>query len=141
MITLYINGKESFNEFGIRLGPSAMAALMSPPEPKERIATAYPLEHGEESVGDMYLKARDFNLDIVISATNTESLMYWHNHFCDYITSQKTLDITTSLQEGVHYRCRYMGISTYSQHIDIQGTGGIIKMSLKLREENPKNRS
>lgn len=140
----YINGNDAYTyvaatghpALGVSLSDTALTALMSPPAMKEDIVNESRLEHGKRhtSTGNK-LQERELSLPIHITAKSQTDYLVQYADFVS-ILQGVTLNITTSFQSGVVYKCRYVSCTQFTQFIN-----GMAKLVLRLVEPNPNDRS
>ena len=134
---LYINGKDAYDEWGVSLEDGALEALMAPPSMKECIVNESRLENGKRRMNFApRIDERELTLPIHLVAKSKTLYLMQYGAFVTELTSKEYIEIETSHQEGVVYKCIYRSCNQFSQFID-----GLAKFSLKLVEPNPAERS
>lgn len=138
MINVTINGQQG-SRYGLTLDETALAVLMTPPPKKEDIRNESRLEHGVRVISNReYVKSaeRKLLLKCSISAPSREEFFRRFNLFCSEVLDGGEVDIQTSYQEGVVYRCRYKDCQQLTYY-----NGRLANFALNLTEPNPKNRN
>lgn len=139
---LYINGNDAYTIWGVSLEDGAIAALMTPPSMKESIVNESRLEHGKRRVNLLVrMDERELTLPMHIVANSATEWYTKYSAFVAYLTSAEILEIVTSFQSGVAYKCIYQSCTQYSQFYDPgDNRSGMAKFALKLIEPNPNDR-
>lgn len=112
---LFINGVD-VSEFGMSMDSSALSALMSPPPKKDWVTNAVRGEAGER-----YLKSdvpkcgkRELSLTFNLVAPDEETFFERYAKLCALLDGG-VLNLRTSFQPSVVYRCVYVSISQFSE--------------------------
>jgi len=131
---LIINNKDAFTEWGVSLSNGAKATLMAPLALKQRVSNESRLAHGKTTINTNLKKAsREFSLEMHMISSS----------WADYLDKKArweamlmggVLNIKTSWEEGVTYRCLYLSCNTFAEY------DGLAKFALRLEEPNPDNR-
>ena len=133
---LKINGKDAYLTWGVTMDDTSLSALMTPPSVKAYIENNDRTEHGKRVIIDnVRIDSRDITLQLNLTARSEEEFFSRYSSFCDEL-SKGILDIETSYQKGIVYHCIYQSCSQFSQFMRVIG-----KLTLKITEFNPKNRS
>lgn len=138
---LTINGKDAYTEWGLSMDSSALSALMTPAPIKSLIENDSRLEHGKKMIttnggtGCVRLASRDITLIFNITAKSDAEFLSRYSSFCEELACG-TLDIGTSFQPGVVYRCVYQSCQQFSEFVL-----GIGKFTLRLTEPDPTDRT
>lgn len=136
MIKLRINEKDAKQEYGASLSNGSLAALMTPPPAKERIANKSRLQHGTRIIANNdteKVDERQITLNVHFTANSEEEFLLRYANFCKMLAGG-VVNIEVELQSGrvLRYETYYQSCSQYSQFY-----GGIAKFALKLIEPNP----
>ena len=139
----YINSHDAYTyvaatghpALGVSLSDTALSALMSPPAMKEDIINESRLEHGRRrtSTGNM-MQERELSLPIHSTAKSKENYLTQYNDLLDILQGVE-LNISTSFQSDVVYKCRYVSCTQFTQFIN-----GMAKLVLRLVEPDPSDR-
>lgn len=133
---LIINGKDAFTNWGISLEPTTgISALMAPVPQKTAIENKSRAKNGKEVIPTTLQDERDITIPIHLCAKNKTDFLSKYGGFCAELATG-VVNITTSHNPGVMYRCTYISCNNYSQF-----RFGIAKYSLRLNEPNPANRA
>ena len=140
----YINNHDAYTyvaatghpALGVSLTDTALSALMTPPAMKEDIVNESRLEHGRRhaSTGNM-VQERELSLPIHITAKSQADYLTQYNDLISILQGVE-LNIKTSFQTGVVYKCRYVSCTQFTQFIN-----GMAKLVLKLVEPDPTDRT
>jgi hypothetical protein len=136
---LYINGFDAFVKWGISLNQDGLSALMTPAPNKGYITNDSRLEHGVRHVdkpSTVKVNERQVNITFNLTASTEEQFFARYAAFCTEVLEPGVLNIRTSFQPTVLYRCKYESCTQFAQFMR-----GIAHYSLRLTEPNPKNRS
>ena len=79
---------------------------------------------------------RQVNITFNLTASTEEQFFARYAAFCTEVLEPGVLNIRTSFQPTVLYRCKYESCTQFAQFMR-----GIAHYSLRLTEPNPKNRS
>ena len=132
---LYINGYDAYATWGVSLSDGAKAVLMQPAAIKERVSNASRLEHGKRILNIGLKKdSREFTLEMHMSSSS------WGDYLSKYAAWNAmlmggALNIETSWQVGVVYKCLYLSCAQFAEH------SGLAKFALRLVEPNPNDRT
>ena len=133
---LYINDQDAYTTWGVSFEDGALSALMTPPSMKDVIVNESRLEHGKRRMNLIpRMQERELTLPFHLVASNKTQYLQRYAAFVNEITGNEYVDIRTSYQVGVTYRCIYVSCSQFSQFID-----GLAKFTLKVIEPNPYER-
>lgn len=133
---LYINNKDAYTTWGISLSTDGLSALMTPTGIKTLVSDDCRLKNGTDYIVDnIRVTERSITLPLVMSALTEKAFFNQHSLFCQELKKVQ-LNIRTSFQDGVVYRCLYQSCTQYTQYMR-----GIAKFSLKLVEPNPTDRN
>ena len=136
---LYINGVDAFVKWGISLNQDGLSALMTPAPNKEYISNGSRLEHGVRyaDIPSMAkVDERQVNITFNLIASTEEQFFTRYAAFCTEVLEPGVVNIRTSFQPTILYRCVYVSCTQFAQFMR-----GIAHYSLRLIEPNPKNRS
>lgn len=132
---LIINGMDAFAMWGVSLSDGAKAVLMQPVALKERVSNESRLEHGKRYINTATKKAsREFTLEMHMTSSS------WSDYLAKYAAWNEmlmngTLNIVTSWQAGVVYKCLYVSCTQFAEY------GGLAKFAIRLVEPNPDDRT
>ena len=132
---LYINGDDAYTTYGVSLADGAKAVLMQPVALKERVTNSSRLEHGKRYINlGLKKESREITLEMHMVSSS------WSDYLTKYaawnaLLMGGTLNISTSWQSGVVYKCLYLSCSQFAEY------GGLAKFALRLVEPNPNDRS
>lgn len=133
---LTINGKDAFTTWGIFLEDTALSALMTPVPNKEFISNKYRSKDGKRFIKhNPRLDERDITLAFCMTAKDSDTFLTNYGNFCKDVLAKGELNISTSFQPSVVYRCVYLSCSQFSQF-----KRELAKFSLKLNEPDPTDR-
>lgn len=136
---LYINGVDAFATWGISLNQDGLSALMTPAPNKGYISNDSRLEHGVRCVDapdTVKVDQRQVNITFNLIASTEEQFFARYAAFCTEVLEAGAINIRTSFQPTVLYRCKYESCTQFTQFMR-----GIAHFALRLTEPNPKNRS
>lgn len=131
---LIINGKDAFQEWGVRMGDKFLDVLSAPAPMKEFIENTSRLEHGKRvTVTDAKLNSREVTLTFTIEGETPSDYADKKKRFYDELYKVKmTIQVPENGDEVYHLN--YLGKSiSYAQSLD--RTFG--KISSKFEEPNP----
>lgn len=113
---LIINGKDAYTTWGISLDSTALSALLTPPAKKSWVTNDMRTESGTKyDVSAVPPDSkREITLTISLTAANETQFFERYESFCRELSSG-ILNIQTSFQNGVVYRCVYEQCSQFSQ--------------------------
>lgn len=133
---LTINNNDAYNQWGVSLTDTALSALMQPLAMKDDIVNESRLESGRRhaSIG-AYVQEREINLPIHITARTTAIYLDRLAAFRAVLEAGGTVRISTSFEQGVVYRCRYVSCTQFTQFY-----AGAAKLMLRLVEPDPSDR-
>lgn len=132
---LFINSKDAYEEYGLSLSDGALSALMTPAPNKSLIESAYRKLPGKKVIPkDVVQDSREMNLEVHITAPDRSTFYQRYGDFCNEL-KKGVLEIRTSFQPTVYYRCIYLSCTQFSQFVQ-----QMAKFSLKLSEPDPTNR-
>lgn len=137
MTELIINGKDAFQEWGVRMGDNFLDVLNAPIPMKEFIENSSRLEHGKRvSVANAKLDSREITLTFTIEGQSESDFLDKKSLFYNELYKGK-VDIHIPDNGSEIYHLIYRGKSiSYAQSLD--RTFG--KFSIKFEEPNPSNR-
>lgn len=136
---LFINNIDVYEEYGISMDNNALSTLMTPPSKKGWITNEVRDEDGVRYVGGTYSpkkQSRDISITFNLSASSEEEFFSRYNSFCQDILEEGVLNIRTSFQPNVVYRCIYESCTQFTQFRRCMAF-----FNLKLIEPNPSNRA
>lgn len=134
---LKINGKDAHKEWGISLSDGALSSLMTPAPNKAYIKSRSRQENGSVVINhNPKVDERSLTLQIHLTAPTKALFFDRYQRFCDEVLATGAVDIVTSFQPNITYRCIYESCSQFSQFEQ-----GIAKFTLKLIEPDPTNRN
>jgi hypothetical protein len=132
---LWINDKDAYLTWGVRLSDTSLAALMTPNPMKEYIENKSRLEHGKRVLNvDPKVDERSLTLVLSLTAKDKAEYLTRYQSFCQEL-EKGAFTLKTKWQDDV-YHLMYTSCSSFTQYIN-----GLAKISLKCDEPNPKNRS
>ena len=134
---LFINNKDSYDNWGISMDTSSLSALMTPPPNKEFIENKSRLEHGKQVLMDNpKLDERELTLVFTVEGDSPADYQAKKTAFYEELYKGK-IDIQIPENSSDIYHLLYLGKSvSYAQSLD--RTFG--KISAKFCEYNPSNR-
>lgn len=133
---LFINGQDAYTTWGVSLNSSALSTLMTPPEVKAWVSNESELEDGARVVaGTPKVADRTISLGVNMSAATEAAFLSRYSAFCTMLKGG-TVNIRTSFQPTVMYRCLYVSCSSFAEY-----RLGIAKFVLKLYEPDPTDRA
>lgn len=133
---LIINGQDAYDTWGLSMDSQGLSTLMTPPEVKEYVKNESALEDGTRVVTvTPKVHEREFSVGIHIQAITESAFLERYASFCNVLKAG-TLNISTSFQSGVIYKCKYISCTTFAEY-----RLGLGKFILKLYEPNPTDRS
>ena len=132
---LTINGNDAYTTYGVSLTDTALSNLMQPLAMKDDIINESRLESGSRhtSIG-AYVKEREINLPVHLTARTTATYLDRLAAF-RAVLEAGTVNIATSFEQGVVYRCRYVSCTQFTQFY-----AGAAKLMLRLVEPDPTDR-
>lgn len=136
---LFINGVDAFDEWGISMDSSSLSALLTPSGKKEWITNEVRIEDGVRYLTAGYIPKetkRTLNLTIILTAPNAETFFSRYGAFCTDVLAGGILNIKTSFQPNVVYKCIYEQCSQFTQF-----RNQMAFFTLKLTEPNPTDRA
>lgn len=131
---LYINGYDAYTTWGVSLSDGAKAVLMQPVALKSRVSNESRLEHGKRYINTTLMKeSREFTLEMHMTSSS------WQDYLTKYaawnaLLMGGTLNIVTSWQSGVTYKCLYVSCAQFAEY------SGLAKFALRLIEPNTNDR-
>jgi hypothetical protein len=132
---LWINDKDAYLTWGVRLSDTSLAALMTPNPMKEYIENKSRLEPGKRVLNvDPKVDERSLTLVLSLTAKDKAEYLTRYQSFCQEL-EKGAFTLKTKWQDDV-YHLMYTSCSSFTQYIN-----GLAKISLKCDEPNPKNRS
>lgn len=132
---LYINGNDAYTLWGVSLSDGAKAVLMQPVALKERVVNESRLEDGKRYINTASkVASREFTLEMHMTSSS------WSDYLAKYaawneMLKNGTLNIATSWQAGVVYKCLYVSCAQFAEY------GGLAKFAIRLVEPNPADRT
>lgn len=135
---LFINSEDAYTEWGISLDSTSLSALMTPASKKEWITNEVRTENGVRYVTGIIPmnKQRDITLTFNLTASDETDFHTKYAAFCTDVLEGGLLNIQTSFQPNVVYRCVYEQCSQFTQFRQQMAF-----FTLKLVEPNPNNRA
>ena len=133
---LFINNKDSYDNWGIGMDTSSLSALMTPPPNKEFIENKSRLEHGKRVIAATPKEdERSLTLTINLTAKNEDEFFEKYDSFCQELATG-VLNIRSKYQPNIVYRTIYLSCNQFTQFMR-----GIAHFSLKIVEPNPMDRN
>lgn len=133
---LFINNRDAYTAWGISLSTDGLSALMTPTSIKTFVSDDCRLKNGTDYIVDnIRVTERYITLPLVMSAPTEKAFFNQHSMFCQELKKVQ-LNVKTSFQSGVVYKCLYQSCTQYAQYMR-----GIAKFTLKLIEPNPTDRN
>lgn len=136
---LYINNIDAYERYGISMDNNALSVLMTPPSKKEWITNEVRDEDGTRYLTGAYAPkkaSRDVTININLTAPNEQEFYRRYELFCNEVLESGIVNIRTSFQPNVVYRCKYESCTQFTQF-----RREMALFSLKLTENNPADRS
>ena len=85
---LFINNKDSYDNWGISMDTSSLSALMTPPPNKEFIENKSRLEHGKRVIAATpKVDERSLTLTINLTAKNEDEFFEKYDSFCQELAT------------------------------------------------------
>lgn len=133
---LFINGVDAC-EMGISMDSSALSTLMSPPPKKEWVTNAVRGEAGERYLRSDVPKCgkRELTLTFNLVAPDEAEFFARYARLCGLLDGG-VLNLRTSFQPSVVYRCVYVSISQFSEF-----RREMASFALSLVEPDPTDRA
>ena len=133
---LFINNKDSYDNWGISLDTSSLSALMTPAPNQEFIENKSRLEHGKRVIAATpKVDERSLTLTINLTAKNEDEFFEKYDSFCQELATG-VLNIRSKYQPNIVYRTIYLSCNQFTQFMR-----GIAHFSLKIVEPNPMDRN
>ena len=133
---LFINNKDSYDNWGISMDTSSLSALMTPPPNTEFIENKSRLEHGKRvRAATPKVDERSLTLTINLTAKNEDEFFEKYDSFCQELATG-VLNIRSKYQPNIVYRTIYLSCNQFTQFMR-----GIAHFSLKIVEPNPMDRN
>ncbi|MGJ0787399.1 hypothetical protein [Bacteroides faecis] len=133
---LFINNKDSYDNWGISMDTSSLSALMTPAPNKEFIENKSRLEHGKRVIAATpKVDERSLTLTINLTAKNEDEFFEKYDSFCQELATG-VLNIRSKYQPNIVYRTIYLSCNQFTQFMR-----GIAHFSLKIVEPNPMDRN
>ena len=133
---LFINNKDSYDNWGISMDTSSLSALMTPAPNKEFIENKARLEHGKRVIAaSPKVDERNLTLTINLTAKNEDEFFEKYDSFCQELATG-VLNIRSKYQPNIVYRTIYLSCNQFTQFMR-----GIAHFSLKIVEPNPMDRN
>lgn len=134
---LIINNHDAYTDYGISLEEAAMSSLLTPPPMKARVESRYRKKHGKTTINKTpRYDDRDLTLAIHINARTQKQFLEYYYKFCTEILATGHLDIKTSFEPDVVYKCDYISCNQFAEF-----NMEYAAFTLKLNEPNPADRS
>jgi len=135
---LFINSEDAYAEWGISLDSTSLSALMTPASKKEWITNEVRTENGVRyDTGTIPMnKQRDITLTFNLTASDETDFHTKYAAFCSDVLEGGLLNIQTSFQPNVVYKCVYEQCSQFTQFRQQMAF-----FTLKLVEPNPNDRA
>ena len=134
----FINNKDAFTTWGIRMSETAFTALLSPAPVKAYIQNKSAAIHGKQVLCNAQVSPkvdeRSVQLSFSIQAKDLDSFLASFASFTKELQQGK-LDIRTKYEPNVTYHFLYLSCNQFKQF-----NGRLGKFVLKLNEPNPMNR-
>ena len=133
---LFINNKDSYDNWGISMDTSSLSALMTPAPNKEFIENKSRLEHGKRVIASSpKVDERNLTLTINLTAKDENEFFEKYDSFCQELATG-VLNIRSKYQPDIVYRTIYLSCNQFTQFMR-----GIAHFSLKIVEPNPMDRN
>lgn len=133
---LFINNKDSYDNWGISMDTSSLSALMTPAPNKEFIENKSRLEHGKRVIAARpKVDERNLTLTINLTAKDENEFFEKYDSFCQELATG-VLNIRSKYQPDIVYRTIYLSCNQFTQFMR-----GIAHFSLKIVEPNPMDRN
>ena len=133
---LFINNKDSYDNWGISMDTSSLSALMTPAPNKEFIENKSRLEHGKRVIAaSPKVDERNLTLTINLTAKDENEFFEKYDSFCPELATG-VLNIRSKYQPDIVYRTIYLSCNQFTQFMR-----GIAHFSLKIVEPNPMDRN
>ena len=133
---LFINNKDSYDNWGISMDTSSLSALMTPAPNKEFIENKSRLEHGKRVIAaSPKVDERNLTLTIKLTAKDENEFFEKYDSFCQELATG-VLNIRSKYQPDIVYRTIYLSCNQFTQFMR-----GIAHFSLKIVEPNPMDRN
>ena len=133
---LFINGADAYIKWGMSMESSALSAIMTPAGMKENIVSNSRLEDGARVCkSNPRVAPRTLNLIAHLSARSQEEFFKRYESFCEEL-EKGFLNIETIFQPDKTYKLEYNSCTQFAQYMR-----GLCKFTLKLTENNPKDRT
>ena len=133
---LFINNKDSYDNWGISMDTSSLSALMTPAPNKEFIENKSRLEHGKRVIAaSPKVDERNLTLTINLTAKDENEFFEKYDSFCQELATG-VLNIRSKYKPDIVYRTIYLSCNQFTQFMR-----GIAHFSLKIVEPNPMDRN
>lgn len=136
---LFINGNDAYERYGISMDSSALSTLMTPNSKKDWISNEVRDEDGIRVLTGSYApknEARELSLTFNLVAPDEETFFARYNLFCNEVLESGIVNLQTSFQPDIMYRCIYESCGQFSQF-----RRQMAQFQLKIKEYNPNNRA
>lgn len=136
MVEITINGVNAFQRYGITLSSGGFSALRKPAPNKPFVSNKSRVQHGKRIVKNNPKKdERNLVLPINMTASDEADYLTKYDLFVSEVLDTGWLEISTTSQPSVVYRCEYEDCQQYQEFMM-----GMAKFMLILNEINPANR-
>lgn len=136
MVNITINGVDAYSKYGILLSDGGFSALRKPAPNKDFIECKSRLQHGKRIIAKNPRKdERTLQLPITMVAKDEDEFVKKYDAFVSEVLDGGYLEISTTSQPNVVYRCIYDDVQQYTEFI-----GEMANFILSLTEPNPNNR-
>ena len=136
MVQLIINGADAFERYGITLSSGGFTALRKPAPNKPFIESKSRQQNGKRVIRNNPKKdERSLILPINMTASSEEDFITKYDLFVSEVLDTGRVDISTSSQPSVVYKCIYEDCQQYQEFMM-----GMAKFMLQLTEIDPSDR-
>ena len=112
---LFINNKDSYDNWGISMDTSSLSALMTPAPNKEFIENKSRLEHGKRVIAaSPKVDERNLTLTINLTAKDENEFFEKYDSFCQELATG-VLNIRSKYQPDIVYRTIYLSCNQFTQ--------------------------
>ncbi len=134
--TLFINGKDAYERWGVILGDGSLNSLLLPPPAKAFVENTSRVLHGKQVMAaPQFLDARDVSLIFYIRAGNQEDFGHKLSQLVEEF-QKGIIKLRTRFEPNKTYRLLYKSAAQLTQ---VRGELG--KITVKFNEPNPNIRS
>lgn len=133
--SVYINGLDAFETWGIDFEPGAISALLTPPANKAVIENESRLEDGTRAIVVPKKSKRDVSLPFHLLAPTEELFYQRYDAFCEQVLEKGTFTITSSRCPDRAFHLIYNSCQQFTQFRERMAL-----FTLKCTEPNPSDR-